>query len=1355
MAFGNGRGTMLLVAGCLLGLQTGGHTEVGGGARSRETRARIEPEAATASPPLPWEPNAGQAPASVLAVGRGGGATVLVERGGARLLVPGGAVSMEFRGAGGGPAAFGRRLAGVSNYFLGSDPEGWIRRVPHHASTVVEGAPGSASVTWTSRGGLPACDFVLPPGFDPATVEIRFTGAGPLSVGADGALSFSAGDGVLHHSPPVAWQDVEGGRVPVAARWVLRGPGRAGFGIGGHDPRRPLVIDPEVRFVRLLGGSGMESALKAAFDGEGRLLLAGATASTDFPLEAPLQGTHGGGQTDAFVTVMDPDSGAIAWSTFLGGARTDAATAVAADGAGIVVAGNTASSDFPTANALDPSLQFSDAQAVGAGVWEDGFVARLTPEGDALPWSTYIGGDRDRDFIQGLGIAPDGSIRICGGTAGFTETITAPLILGATTTLGAPKWQAFWVASLPADGSAFQWLLAVGYASAYSLSGLAVTPDGDALVVGSSWGNTWVENALQPTAASANYEGWIARVKADGTGVRWATFLGGTGAEMQLSVATDAAGAAYVAGTTDSPDFPVTAGAIQPARAGNSDLFVAKISPDGSALEYSTYLGGSLGEGSGAAIAVDPDGVVVLVGQTGSADFPEAAAPPGLAGTGADAFVARVSPDGTRLLHSFRWGASDFDSGVAAALRGKGVLVGGWSRSPELPGTTAVPTAGGDFVLLEFDPRPSPVLDLRASMAGPAAVRLEWSLTAADAEEFRIERRVDGSPWAELATVPAGTLSHHDADVEAERRYTYRVFAVRSVDESIPSNEASIDTVPPAPAGLVAIVVNSRRVDLSWTDLSEGEAGFELERVDGDGNVVQAALTAAGAVFHSDTTVLPDRSYTYRVRAFHLFAASGWSNDATAATPATLDVRIRRGNIVLSHRADRDRAVVHGGFEPLPSGEGGFDPREAGLRLIAGGWSGAAIAEVPPLDGAWRVRGSRYTWTSPRGPGPRVRVRLDTIAGTFSTRVRRASLVPEPGTPLRLSLAAGESQRARSARGGRRGRRRRPGGGVSPAPAGGRAPPAAGCAAKRRLREFRDLPLELRLGDPPRLQIGVELLDGGDGGLLPGVHLHAAGLVLLPPLPVCLPEGVAEGGDLRLPPRREVLVGHLPQGPGGAETRRGAEGAPEDGDELGDAGDREAGAGAEAEPVEEGLGGPVVHGVAPVLAHVPDQFQLEPHDGQIRRDGDAGHREGPEDGREDRVLEDVLPDLGGAPVGIGDGADAAREDGVLCLPEDPAEEGRPVLRDPEPLAHAVEGLQLLRGRVAVGVGEGVGGVVDRVPDVGVGDPPDLRPEVDGLGEHPVEGDTLGEPDLREGLLQGLPLLRGDPAVGLGDGDEHP
>jgi len=174
---------------------------------------------------------------------------------------------------------------------------------------------------------------------------------------------------------------------------------------------------------------------------------------------------------------------------------------------------------------------------------------------------------------------------------------------------------------------------------------------------------------------------------ASGT-LAYATFLGGFSMDIGWGIAVDASGSAYVVGRTTSPDFPVTPGAFQTAYGGQGDAFVAKLSPDGSRVMWATFLGGSGGEGA-SAVAVDPSNNVYVAGGTGSLDFPTT---PGAfdqtANGRTDAFVAMLSPDGSRLLWSTLLGGAGGEQARALAIGGSGnVYVVGSTVSPDFPVT--------------------------------------------------------------------------------------------------------------------------------------------------------------------------------------------------------------------------------------------------------------------------------------------------------------------------------------------------------------------------------------------------------------------------------------------------------------------------------------------------------------------------------------------------------------------------------------------------------------------------------------------------------------------------------------------
>jgi hypothetical protein len=365
----------------------------------------------------------------------------------------------------------------------------------------------------------------------------------------------------------------------------------------------------------------------------------------------------------------------MVYSTYLGGSNYDYGLGIAVDPStgDALVTGYTGSTNFPTANPLQPNY--------GGGL-HDAFMARLSADGSALVYSTYVGGSGD-DRSYGVAVDPStGDALVTGTTDSTNFPIANPF---QPTNHGG--YDAF-VARLSADGTALVFSSYLGGSTIDDGYGIAVDPStGDALVTGFTGSTDFpTANPLQPTN-HGGYDAFVARVSADNSLLVYSTYLGGSSYDYGQGIAVDpSTGDALVTGFTGSTDFP-TANPLQPTNTGYSNTFVARVSADGSALVYSTYLGGSLYD-QGNGIAVDPSTDEALVtGYTSSTDFPTANSWQPTNHGGYDAFVARVSPDGSALVYSSYLGGSgdDFALGIAVDPSSGDAFVTGYTASTNFP----------------------------------------------------------------------------------------------------------------------------------------------------------------------------------------------------------------------------------------------------------------------------------------------------------------------------------------------------------------------------------------------------------------------------------------------------------------------------------------------------------------------------------------------------------------------------------------------------------------------------------------------------------------------------------------------
>ncbi|MFP5362562.1 MAG: kelch repeat-containing protein, partial [Thermoleophilia bacterium] len=635
--------------------------------------------AAYAQLPLRFERNQGQADARARFIARGPGYMLFLtddeavfslaagEQGGRRDVV-----RMRFApDAETGPVA-GGRLPGVTNYVRGRAGADAVTGIPAYASVRYRNAFRGIDVEYHARRKGLEYDFIVAPGADPRRVALEFDGARSLRLDGEKRLRIATTGGELRQERPVAHQLVDGRRRPVAVDFRLLDGDRVGLRVGAYDRSRRLIIDPVVSYATLLGGAGTDSIAGVAVDGSGNAFLTGSTASADFPTQGAQQAASGGA-TDAFVAKVDPSGSALVYATYLGGSLVDRGRAIAVETGEAYIAGDTLSTDFPTtAGAL--------TQTAPAGA--NGFVAKLNAAGDALAYSTYLGGALV-EAATGIAVA-SGAAHV----VGQTTSTDFPTVNPAQPALAGVR-DAF-VSKLSTTGAALTYSTYLGGALAEDGSAIAVD-GGSAYVAGATASVDFpttpgaVQTAL---AGGANTDGFVTKYAADGGSLAYSTYLGGPGAGGAGPAPTGddfaggiavAGGQAYVTGQTESASFPTTAGALQAELAGEGDAFVTKLSADAASHVYSTYLGGGSSD-QGNAIAVS-GGNAYLGGSTASGDFPLENPVSQRAGNG-DAFVSRLSAAGTSLVQSSIFGGSISDSGaaVAAGADGSAYLAGSSSR---------------------------------------------------------------------------------------------------------------------------------------------------------------------------------------------------------------------------------------------------------------------------------------------------------------------------------------------------------------------------------------------------------------------------------------------------------------------------------------------------------------------------------------------------------------------------------------------------------------------------------------------------------------------------------------------------
>ncbi len=637
--------------------------------------------------PLSFEPNRGQAASDTRYVARGSGYLLSLEPTGSRILLRRGTkaaqISSRLVGAAAHPLLEALDpLPGHSSYFRGSDPSKWVTNIPNYGKIRAAGVYPGIDLIYCGNQSRLEYDFVLSPGADPGKIRMRFDGISSLRNDADGNLVLVTPAGEIVQQKPFIYQTIDGERRPVPGRFVLHGHSTVAFELAAYDRTQSLVIDPVLVYNSFLGGADHDEGHAVAADVSGDLYLTGVTystlegdadvyirkispdgsaflfnadiggsdddigngiavdptgsvyvggysASVDFPLQSAFQDGNAG-DNNAILLRLDPTGTMLIFSTYIGGSGDDYGNAIAIDTQGAVyLTGGTDSPDFPT------STGAYQTQLKGNS---DCFIVKFDSQGNGI-FSTFIGGGSDNQAF-GIGVDAQGNSYITGETDSDSYPQVNPVFQHSRH----GGLDAF-VTELSADGSHLVYSTFAGGSGTDSGASIAVDPAGNAFVVGTTSSSDFptTNGVYQHGYAGGASDIFVLEYTVNGQNLQFSTLLGSHGTDDGNAIALDSSDNIYVTGDSNSDQFPITSGAVQPNRKGGFDIIFSILNPTGSQLTYSTFLGGSADD-SGYGIATDPYGNAYLTGITSSFDFPvtSGVAQPQPGGGDTDAFFAKI-----------------------------------------------------------------------------------------------------------------------------------------------------------------------------------------------------------------------------------------------------------------------------------------------------------------------------------------------------------------------------------------------------------------------------------------------------------------------------------------------------------------------------------------------------------------------------------------------------------------------------------------------------------------------------------------------------------------------------------------
>ncbi len=862
-------------------------------------------------------------------------------------------LEIKLDGAKANPTAVGEQLQpGVVNYFIGRNPANWHTNIPTYARVRYKSVYPGIDLVYHGNNQQLEYDFELQAGARPDQIAFEIRGANQSELDGSGNLVLTVHGTKLEVQCPVVYQVVNGQRQPVKGSYVMKDPTHVGFEISEYDRSQPLVIDPVLAYATYLGGSGNEVTGGTAVDPAGNLYIIGYTNSSDFP-----SGTDGlpAGANHVFVSKLNPSGTSLIYTDYLGGNGQDYGVGLVLDSSnGAFVTGSTTSSNFPTVNAY---------QQTQPGPYT-GFLTHISADGSSIVYSTYLGGST---FDQPTSIAINQSGQVY--VAGYTMSQNFPVVNALQGSVSANQ-----------GGSYGEY----GFVTKFSQNGSSLVYS--TYLAGSS-------NVVQTCGSTPCYPSPYSALSA---------------------ISLDANDNAYVVGTTNTYDFPATAGTFQPTNTTSSNAYVGTVTKltNAGALAYSTYFyQSSESPMSIASVAVDSTGAAYITGAAQSdGTFPvttTSLCDPGVYGFDCSyAFVTKFDPSASTLLYSTFLGPYNYASPVSILLDSQSdayVLTSTTSPQYQTVNPIQAYDNGLDVLLVEINPDAS--AQLFSTFLGGASDEMPTGM-ALDSEE---NVYVVGGTSSSDFPVTQGTFQTQYAG--SNDGFLAKIFTGTAPIISISSTALQF---PNTIVGALsqAISVQLQNLSAMPLTLSSVSVSGDFSQTNTCGNTVAAYATCNFALVFAPTTsgprsgslVISDNaqagSQAVSLQGTGLSVVASLSASALTFPSTAVGSASASQSVTLTNQGNASLSIT------LISVSGDFSQtNNCGSSLAANASCAIAVTFVPTAAGSRTgsltladsaAGGSQLV--SLQGTGTSSSVALSTAALTFPTTALGASSAAQPVT---------------------------------------------------------------------------------------------------------------------------------------------------------------------------------------------------------------------------------------------------------------------------------------------------------------------------------------------------------------------